>query len=278
MRQPLVAVGVIVAALGCGKGSQECQVEVADFVDYLNTMKDEPDVLATGAKLPLRANAKEAMKTVLVVEVLPTGARLDGIPVDATSLPNKLMDRIQQLATASSAFRADQVWFAIDEATPWNTVADLVDATAEKGFGKIGFVFAVANKVKPPPHTSVDDELARAVGQERPAALAKVLREVTAPCKQMQDVFQNLATYQTGNKVEIFASGIGKALLDCKCNVNIPKLRSAAYYIFGATPMRGVTINVYRDAPTPLALPAATPWREASKQVNAGMATWFTIQ
>src|SRR5262245_22767507 len=111
MRQQLVILAAVLTAQACGQKQQECQADVADFVDFMHSMKDEPGGIATGARLPLRPDAKDSMQSAsLVVEVLPTGALFNGVPVNASSLPGKLIDRIMQLSRASNTFKAQHVW------------------------------------------------------------------------------------------------------------------------------------------------------------------------
>lgn len=281
--QRAAAATLLVLALGCGNKKQQCQADVADLADYLRKLKYESFTVSTSAKLVTRSDVPDPTQAAPVLDLLPNGAQMNGKPIDLSSLQQQLIDESMSIsrsgANARNAQTAPTVLFAIDEATPWHTVAEMAEAAASSGFNHVGFVFAAPATVQPPPHTSVDDEVAKlgTAPGEKAAGLAKLLKDISAPCKPIQDVFSNLATYSTGDKSEIYASGVSKALLECDCGIDLPRFRSASYYLFTAPPTRSLTVTVSRDG-APLAFPANTPWREVSKQLKANTVASFSVQ
>jgi hypothetical protein len=196
-----------------------------------------------------------------------------GETIPPASIGEKLVE-IKNHRSESGLMKPDEdgnmVLFAIDEAVPFSRVAMLVEAAAAAGHDHIGLVYAAPFDAKPPPKTSVEDDYAKAGvdPSARATALASSLKGIVDKCKPMQKLFSDLASFESGNKADMFVAGTGDALLQCDCNVEFPKLRSAAYLLLGQPPLRVINFNADKTQNT-LELPGTTLWKDAGKQVTA---------
>ena len=80
---------------------------------------------------------------------------------------------------------------------------------AKNSFNRFGFVSTQPSTAKQPPHTSVDDDIAKLDSgpAEKAAGLAKIITDQVASCKPMQKLFSDLASFDTGNKADMFVAG-----------------------------------------------------------------------
>jgi biopolymer transport protein ExbD len=268
----IVAVALVAA---CGKNKQQCQADVADLVDYMKSMNvEEAKVGPSTAHLLVRTDGtKKPAQTAVMADVFPDRVLVDGQVVSEAAFGDKLVE-IKNRRSESGRMKPDEdgnmVLLAIDEATPFAKVAALVESATAAGHDHIGLVYAAPFDAKPPPRTSVeaDFEKAGTDPSERAMVLAKSLKGIVEKCKPMQKMFGDLASFESGNKNDMFVAGTGEALLQCECNVDFPKLRSAAYILLGQAPLRAIYFIADKTQGA-LELPGATPWKDAGKQVTA---------
>lgn len=270
-----ILVAVMVVSAACGKSKQQCQTEVADLVAYLKTLDLEAAAVPmTAAHLVSRTDLTERPSaSAPVVDLLPAGVMFQGMTIEPTELPHKLREAVTD-PRHRPGDDPNTVLFAVDEAVPWQRVADLVGlVSSEAAFDHIGFVFAQPATAVPPPHTTVDDEIAQ-LGtnpSDRAVGFAKILTGLIGSCKPMKKLFSEMASIEAGNKAEIFITGTGEALTACDCNIDLPKFRSAAYAILNVVSQRAIYVSTSRDQGAPLAIAPSTPWRDASKQITTHM-------
>jgi hypothetical protein len=116
------------------------------------------------------------------------------------------------------------------------------------------------------------DELDRLTRGDRANAatqMARLMKEQFRSCPALAKVFDSIARDEGGDKAGEMIEGTGPALLDCNCSVDVPNVRSLLYRSLANThPTTELVVRVMHDAP-PLALPAATPWRDAAAKLVA---------
>jgi hypothetical protein len=148
------------------------------------------------------------------------------------------------------------------------------------GFDAPLFVFARPPATPPPPRTWVDDELDRARstdGALLAAAAARTGEKVMKSCKPLFEVFGKVAMIEE-DKAGFIVRSVRPALVECGCNVDLAALGTVLWRLLGnEQPTTALGVRLARDA-TPIALPAKTPWREASRQLTpATTSTWLAI-
>lgn len=145
---------------------------------------------------------------------------------------------------------------------PWSRVAALADVLEEAGYSHPIFLVPRAPHAKPPPgpppepSQSVEDAV-------------KVANKFVEQCKPLGKVFGRVSSTDE-DLVETFIAGTGSALVECGCTVDMPALGSHLFNLVNdPEPAEPRALTLAKDG-TPIALPAATPWKEAAKQLADG--------
>ncbi len=259
----------VVAA--CGKSADECRVEAETLSKLLMETPHE-----MGAFYPQR-------DVTLVKRADPTvTAELDGPVVVANadtttfegtlSSGDDLRDRLEMARARKAVKGSGRIYFQLDRLTPWSKVVQLVDTAKLAGFKTVGFAFETGEKLTPPPRTPVDaklDELMSGSGANKAVELVNLIVPVVESCPALQKEFGKVGVESTGSKADSMIKGLALALIECKCNVDMPALRSVMWRLLAVDPAVKVVLV---DATTgdKLALPGATTWEDASKKLVRG--------
>jgi len=128
------------------------------------------------------------------------------------------------------------------------------------------FAFLTDHKLTPPPRSPVDDKL-DAFGKDSAVnarKLGELTREIIEPCPPLVQAFGSF------KGVDGLVSSIAPALIECDCKVDIASLRSLVWRVVAIAPTVQVIAFDDTTRDKTLALPRATTWAEASKQIPAG--------
>ena len=287
-RASIIAAVLALAALAaCGKSKSECKAESDDLMTFLRAM-DRSVVLDLGdAKLATRTGLPrtDLSYAAPLVIVTPKGLVLHDAPVAPDQLATVLTAARTQLEADiaaghfSHAHPPDpaQVYFAIDADVPWSQVVSLTDSASTAGLTHVGFVVGHPSPVPPPPRTPTDDEIDTFI-HDRPHAatkLAEIASRIVEPCGAMKKVFGAVSSDEGGDKGAEIIEGTGPALIECKCSLDVPALRTVLWRVAGNPhPIEALSVELVRDAP-PLAQPGATPWAAAQAQLVPGAQVWL---
>jgi biopolymer transport protein ExbD len=270
---------IVVAALlaACGKGKAECSAEAKDIAAFLTAANTDPPFYAGDAKLVVREELTAhipAEEHPITLQVLPDGyAFYSKVPAD--QLASQLLDLHQFNGSP-------RIYLAIDSAAPWSAVVAAVDQAKQAGFTKPAFLFRTQAKVTPPPPSKVDAELdaimktpSEHVGTDLAALMAKTVES----CTSLKKAFQSVSANEPEDRAAVLIRAIQEALPECKCDLDTASLRSIMWRILAnPTPDRMIAFDG-RPTEKSIALPGATPWSEASKQLTPDTASaTFTVQ
>jgi hypothetical protein len=183
-----------------------------------------------------------------------------------------------QKGTPGWAGHYRDVVLAIDGSIPWSEVATVAGLAARAGFAHAYFMFAQAEQAVPPPHTSVDDAVAKTTNPgDRLLALVPARRALVASCPALMKAIAVIPQHTASWFRDTFVPGFGTALTACDCKVDLAELRSWMFYELTPVVQTGsLDVELVKTA-RPLALPGKMPWREASKKLAAGT-TWFVAR
>jgi hypothetical protein len=176
------------------------------------------------------------------------------------------------LSRAAAAFgtpTSHRVYFAIAATMPWSTVVAVVDAARTAGLTQPAFLFEDPATLTPPPRSPMDDKLDELAkdGKVDATAFAKLISEQLAACPAADKAFFRGA----GAGDAAMIDGLSKALVECKCNVDIPSLRSTLWRLmWDPHPARVLALESSTAGAT-ISLPATTPWSEAQKSLKSDM-------
>lgn len=260
-----LAVFAVVAG-GCGKSAGTCKVEAHDLVAALRASDHEAPLLVPpeGVHLVKRdglAHHGVAGRVRGMVAIGPTrGTTIDGELIDQAMLGNRLAHVIEPA----------HAYFAFDGDVPWSTVVAATESARAAGFDQVELVFERSLGPMPPP-TPEEAELDRAVraSPDPAATLARYVTDAVSSCDAVKRVFSSVGSEQ-GDPFDQLVSGLEPALVECKCDVDTPKLRAALFAsIRTSHPTASLTITLAVDG-SELALPGATPWRDAQARILPG--------
>jgi hypothetical protein len=163
-----------------------------------------------------------------------------------------------------------ELTLAIDAATPWAQVAPVLNAGLAIHYDHVRLLFAGAAP-PPPPRSAVDDELDRIPASPprgRGTEVAAVLERLVKDCPALHRAFASMSNFE-GDRWQRLIASIPPALTECGCATDLPSLRSATWQLIGNFPaLTTATVTLSADGEA-LAIPGATPWREASQQLVA---------
>ena len=206
---------------------------------------------------------------------------LDGAPVgspkeagfDAKPMAEALAKKVEAARQAGGA-GAPYVLLEIDRGAPWHAVVAAADAVASAGATYGTFLFAAPTTASAPPASPMHSDFHAKYGtgtekaaavlappEDNPGALGEVYKECPAAAKVKHAPSEGLA------------KELPKALAACNCKVDMGQVQALAwlaYDRYSGVARTGLTLNLANRAEGAheVALPAATPWSEASTPVR----------
>jgi len=256
---PFVAILV-----GCKKGAGECKAETEALVKLLRSA-DKP---AFGPYS-------------LTVELGADGIKTRGQHVELGDLAHMLTEGWLQLPKRDVREMGEGtgvVFVRVDDSVPWARVVELADTLATHHFDHPRFFVAHAPNSMPPPRAPIDDELdklEKSDASEKATRYAKMVNKLVQHCEPLQKVFGAVSADEGVDKGELILAGMSEALPECSCDVDMPALRSALYRVYQdphpAEPRKIALVKTGK----PVALPAATPWKDAAAQLPEGQTVWL---
>ncbi|MBA3817724.1 MAG: hypothetical protein H0X17_02450 [Deltaproteobacteria bacterium] len=291
----LVALVACVAALGCGQGTdgKACRVEAEELTRWLGTLDLEPRIFQLD-RLALVSRADLADRRVVTAPTVTIGAEETTYQGQLASAPDELENRLtvsQRVITddvQTGRYRGPQppeprrLHLLVDEAAPWERVVAVVAIAHRAGFTRPSFIFATPpGPSTRPPRTALDD---RMEALDRDAAAGKLTPDrapseaILERCPTVTRLFAQLGAMETGDKAEVLVRGIGPALVNCTCKVDLAALRSMLWHLLdNRQPVRGLVMETSPEAP-PIALPKTMAWREASTHLRPDVPrAWFVV-
>ncbi len=255
--------------VGCkgGKSVAECKTETDALVQTLRGADRSPEY-----------------PWAMTVELTADGITHRGKRVELAELGNSLaqgramlsMREVNQFGGGTGA-----VAVKVDAGVPWSRVVALAEALAAEGYVHPIFLVPRAPKSKPPPRTAADDELDKTLAKADPAdkatLYAKTVSKLVEPCKPLKKVFGTVAG-EVGDKTEILIAGTGEALVECQCSVDMPALSSLMFRVINDPDPTDPRRIVLDKSGQPIALPAATPWKDAANQLSEGASVWLAAK
>lgn len=278
MRLPPSAFSVLlVCVVSCGKSAKECKADAEALATLLRETPHDPEMFVlAGRHLVVREDLtdKRGLGYAPVLDITKAGFAIQGEAIDAAALPAKLA-AIHEQGTEHWRGRGsdpDRIYFVIDEDVTWDHVVAAFDAAEAAGFVKEAFVFEYpAKKVVPPPRSAVDEKLdklrADPDAANKATRLAEMLTATVKRCKSVQKLFSGVAAFEGESKADYIIEGLPEALVECECNVDLPEFRSIMWRMLATEHQTRVYELAPRVRDETIALPATTPWAEASKKL-----------
>ena len=154
---------------------------------------------------------------------------------------------------------------------PRDRARGVTDALRDAFYDEPAFVFARPRTTPPPPRSDVDTKLDAVAKSGDVSAnvmeMARLLKSNVSSCPSLKKLFNSVGGIE-GSKDAIIIQGVGPALIECSCNVDMPGLRSILWRMFtGDQPTSAVQTTLASDG-SAIELPGNTPWSEASKRLT----------
>jgi hypothetical protein len=265
---------VLLFVVACGKKQSDCLAEANELSRFLTAMDHEPPIAGVeDIKLVARTDLpRTAMHEAPGIVIGPKSTMVDGRAVTTDQLGVELDKKRRFIESYPRlANEPRRVYIAVDEATPWQSVVSVVDTAHRAGFVKAAFAFARPASTPPPPRAPIDDDIDRIIKggdpSDRASKIAKLTQETVKSCDELTGVFKSVAATE-GDKADFILGAVGPALVGCNCKADLPAVRSLMWRIAGNPhPVNVIEVDLDPHA-NPLELPAATPWREASKHLS----------
>jgi len=135
----------------------------------------------------------------------------------------------------------DDVVLAVDRDVTWAQLVDVTGALAAEGIRNVDWMFASKRTqgavVSPPAPSPVDGDLAaiRALTDvaDKTAKLRDVVARVVAPCPMVRKLLGDLAVMNPALRSALLAEGLGPALADCGCTLDVSALEAVLYVTVG---------------------------------------------
>jgi hypothetical protein len=257
---------LVVILVGCKKNAGECKTETDALVTLLRGT-DPPIGTPYGLTVDLKAD-----------RIL-----IDGKRVELEDLVAMLIEARQHVPASMRREIGEGsggVFIRVDDSVPWSRVVALSQKLDAGAFDHPTFFSARAPKNAPPPRSPIDDELDKQLGSDdsggnEATALANAMTKVFKPCKPLDKVFHTLASEDGGDRRERMLLSMSEALPECSCDVDMPALRSVMYRLYQDPHPADAHKIVLAKAGKPIALPAATLWKDAAKQLPEGETIWL---
>ena len=279
MRSPVAWIVLTLAVAHASAARSDCKADAAAFESYMRGLDRgfELAVVPRGITLVPREHLVPTPHA-RYINLTPTGVSLDYGAVELAKLGKVLANlaRAQadpewQKITPGWAGHYRDVVLVIDEAVPWSEVATVAGLAARAGFSHAYFMFARAQQAVPPPHTSVDDAVAKATSKgDRLMALVPARRRFVASCPALMKALAVIPEHTATWYRDTFVPGFGAALTACDCRVDLAELRSWMFYELTPFVQTGSLEVELVQTGRRVTLPGKMPWREASKKLAAG--------
>lgn len=289
MNHRTLGIAAALALLGCGKAKQDCKLEADELARLLSTM-DRSMVVAGAEHLVVRMDlAKAAAHEAPVIAVTEKGIVWMSALVDRaklqpllTEMAAKIRDDLEQgRFPKRSPPDPRRILLLFDDAAAWRDVVTVIELAQLTGFTEPELVFA-RTPPPPPPRTPIDDKLDAILSDDagsKATQLAKLATEVIKSCPAMAKTFGTVsASESASDRTEELISAIGPSLVECNCDLDMAAFRSLMLRVMGNPhPTTVLPISLVPEH-APIAFPAATPWREASKRFTPDTkAIWATV-
>jgi biopolymer transport protein ExbD len=293
---------VLVFLVGCEKVEQnapDCKASADELAAFLAASDHERPILWDSEldrlHLVMRTDLpRGAVARAPIVEVsvdLPDRVVHNGEQLSLHDLAEHLADDARAIADGVASgpsreltpIQRTRLVLAIDQRAAWGVVAGVAEVAASAGFDHIAFLFERPAATAPPPRTAIDDEMDALASRQHPTDLASDRREREArfiasklirSCESVPRLLDSIGR-SSGDRAEMLIRGISAALVECKCDVDMPSLRSQLWQRIGTRhPTSALEITLLRAARR-IDRPAATPWREVSQQLRPGQTVWL---
>ncbi len=270
---------VIGLAAHGGVAHAACDDDIAALEDYLHHTDHvaDPVQVLDGIQLVARDDLAPSFHS-LTISISHAGFLVD-------------LDKVPTLAALEKALavegrvRADPDWqkskpglaghygdvlLAVDASATWSDAVSVGKLAAKSGFTRVNFVLARAKQPVPPPHTSVDDLMAKAsTTNERSQTLIKVRERLEQQCPGLAASLTH-AKSQHDTYENTVVPAMRSWLSACHCSAPVPEVRSYLFYMFVPQLETGfITVELDQHARA-IALPAHTLWRDAAPKLVAG--------
>ena len=284
MQRPPILVSALLAlaatGAACGKSKEECRKQADELVAMLEAAETGGQLFQLAPlKVVMRTDlpAKQKLEMAPVVTLNGTEIVYQGELVDVDRLRERLANAVAKLkeqielgmGPRGTVIDPRDVYFVIDESTPWSVVASTVNAAHEVGMTEPGFVFSVPNTVKRPPRGKIDDALDKLKDDQTGGKATKlaegIARQSRSTCPSVTKMFGEVASYE-GPKDELIMKSLGKALTDCNCDLDMREFSATMWNLLvNPEPARAIAFTA--DAPKQtIALAGSTTWKVASAQ------------
>ena len=263
----------LVLLAGCWKDTAACTASAGDLVSYLRSMEHEPSVVPDDAftrlHVPMHADMHTAVPQAPLVIVSPKEITVQGQLLTLEELAPRLAATNQTIREQIAKGQVpkgfvEQLDLLIDGDVSWGQVAAIAQTASASGFDQLAFIFTRAATTPVPPSRGPSDTVADVED------LSKLVRSCHAVGKLLGD----LASVEPGAKAQMLIDGIGPALVDCRCAVDMAALRALWKLIGQPNPQTALVLTLARDA-RPIDLPATMLWREASTHLAPKIQTWL---
>jgi len=280
---------LIVALFACGKSKAQCKTDVDELMAFFHAMDHSmPLYWGDDVKLVERPDLPKKTPAEAPVVLVAKTVRMNGVEIAVDTLTERLSasrEKIQQNIAMGKVSRshppdANEIVLVIDASASWDKVAQVAQAAAAAGFTHPAIAFGLPVTTKPPPRVPVDDKLDELKKMDasgnKATELANLMSKIVKNCKPLQKAFGSVASDEGVDKAQLLIEEMGPALLACNCDVDIPALRNV-FYAVANNPHPATVIHLdLTKGGKPIALPAATMWSEAQKQLADGAAVWLS--
>jgi hypothetical protein len=274
-------VGLAAACGKDGKSESECRGEARElqallraadtgpsaiYVDRDITLVPRPELAATARDLPYGP----------VVTINRDGRYRFGGERDLGAYDVAHQVSLEYEKSAKHRRPDDQepvVYLVIDAAAPWGPVYSVVDYIESFEVpGRIGFVFGVATAPStPPPRTWMDDKLDQVLAGEpsqRAVELAKAVSDVVKPCPALARVFGQVGGVAAEDKATALIDALEAALVECRCDLDVPALRSAMYRVLHDDLAAGAELVTQARDGKVISAPQSALWRDVAPTIR----------
>lgn len=272
---------LLLVLAGCNKlSADECKREAAAIQTLLRSADTEPQLLYVDDKMQLVERTDlpaTRVPSAPVVILDEQGVTYQGerIPGDLRARLTAARAQIVEDIEAGRTPRRDPpdpalVYFQIDKRTRWPRVVEAWQAARDAGMTSPGFVFGVPMTVTPPPRAPIDtelDALGNSDAANKATELANIISKQVEGCPAMIRAFGSIGAEDGGSKAKRLIDDLGPALVECKCNVDIPNFRSAMWRALANTKPTRVLRFDPAATPDPIALPATATWADAAAKL-----------
>lgn len=278
---PLVSLGLGLAlAVGCDddKPPAECRREAEALQALLRSVDTDPWLLSIDDGFQLVERTDLPDTTTLRAPVIVVGERetvFEGRPVLGA---DELSERLAEVQAGRAALArepggppgTDLVYLQIDARARWQRVVEAWSAARAAGLRAPAFVFRAPSTVTPPPRAPIDDQLDALLHDGDPSnratGFARLIEQEVERCPALVRSFGSVATTGTESKSKRLIDELAPALIECKCRVSLPNLRSALWRLLANPhPTRVLALDPAPPTST-IRLPAAMTWAEAASR------------